>query len=619
MSDGQIIPLIPPGKLRCFLTGALREDKPEESVRQRWARSLVDEYGYAKADLGIEVPIQMGRSRKRCDLAIYRTGADHKQENIVGVVEVKREDTKPADPREGDDQLKSYMAAASACRYGLWVGQDRRAYIKAEDGSISPVVDIPRHGDNDPRKPQRRDLKTVHELQSVFRRCHNYIHANSGYPKDKAFHELLKLIFCKTYEEQEGSDDLDFSIHPTEQRSRAGQMRLMEERLHPLFERVKGAYPHIFHPEDAIELDPKVAAYLVAELQYVALLACDTDVKGDAYETIVGANLRGDRGEHFTPRNVCTMMVDIIMSLFSESKRTSLKVMDCCCGTGGLLVSWMNALRDMIEDQEKRRAGGGESKVRERLQQACSRNVYGLDLNPELVKTAQMNLVMHGDGSVNVFRVDSLKRPGEWGDEARSVPYGKFDIVITNPPFGKNLKIDDPHILSHYELTNGRSSVPPEQLFVEAALNFVNPGGIMGLVVPDGILNNPGLRFLRRWLLKRSRIIASVGLPKETFSKNEGVNNPSVIIVRKFTRQQMLDAERDIVDLSYRVFMSSPKTCGKDQRGNPVFLRRRDGTLELDDQGRRIPHDEIAGVAAAFRSADLSDSVYTRRSIKSSI
>lgn len=357
MSNGQVIPLIPPGKRHCFVTGTLRKDTPEESVRQRWARSFVEEYGYAKADLGIEVSIQMGRSRKRCDIVIYRTGAEHKQENIFCIVEAKRDDKQPSDAKEGDGQLISYMAASPACRYGLWVGQERRAYMKGDDGEIAPVVDIPRFG-NEIRKPQREDLKTAHELKSTFRRCHNYIAANSGYQKDRAFHELLKLIFCKTFEEQEGGDELDFSIHPTEQRSVAGQMRLMDDRLNPLFERVKDAYPHIFPKDAAIDLEPRVAAYLVSELQYVALLDCDTDVKGDAYETIVGANLRGDRGEHFTPRNVCQMMVDVIMSLFPESKRTALKVMDCCCGTGGLLVSWMNALRAMIEEQEERRGGG---------------------------------------------------------------------------------------------------------------------------------------------------------------------------------------------------------------------------------------------------------------------
>ena len=183
--------------------------------------------------------------------------------------------------------------------------------------------------------------------------------------------------------------------------------------------------------------------------------------------------------------------------------------------------------------------------------------------------------------------------------------------MITNPPFGENLKIDDPNILSQYQLTHGRGAVPPEQLFVEAALNFVKEGGIVGLVLPDGVLNNPGLTFLRQWLLGQARILASIGLPKETFAHNEGVNNPSVVIVRKFTHQEVRDAARGILDLSYDVFMTSPKTCGKDKRGNSIFMRRPDGTLELDEHERRILNDEIEQVPAVFRSiASQSMTIY---------
>ncbi len=609
MADGQVIPLIPVGKRWCYLTGKLREATPEEEVRQRWARSLVEEYGYAKSDLGIAVTIQMGRKRKQCDLAIYRTGAPHKQAYIVAIVEAKRDDIKSSDDKYGEDQLISYMAASPACRHGLWVGQERRAYQKNADGSPEPVPDIPRAGGEGAiRRPRRSDLRTVHELRSTFQRCHNYIYGNVGIQKAEAFHEMLKLIFCKTYEELEGGDELDFSIHPDEQKSIAGQRRLMTERLAPLFERVKDAYPHIFRTEETIDLPPKVVAYIVAELQFLSLLQCETDVKGEAYETIVGANLRGDRGEHFTPRNVCQMTVDIIMSLFKESRLTSLKVIDCCCGTGGFFVSWMNALREIIKKQEERR-GGSAARIRERVRAACGQNLYGVDFNPALVKTAQMNLVIHGDGSVNVCQADSLKRPGEWPDPARAVPYGKFDIVITNPPFGKRSVIDDGHILSQYELAsygNGnaglRPHMPPEQLFVEAALNFLKPGGICGMVVPDGILTNPGLRFLREWLLRRSQIIASIALPKETFAQNEGVQNPSVLIVRKFSREQLRDVQRNLINTAYSVFMSAPTTCGQDRRGKRIYMSRPDGTLALDEKGLPISDDKVLGVAEVFRS-----------------
>lgn len=607
MTDGNnIIPLVPPGKILCFITGVLRSDTPEENVRQRWARTLVEDYGYPKTDIGVETRIKMGRASKRCDLTIFRSGTEHKQENILICVEAKRDDMKPSDAKEGDGQLIGYISA-SAAKFGLWVGQEMRGYEKGPDGAISQVADIPRFGDDLPRRPLRKDLRTVHELTSVFRRCHNYIHANGGLQKAEAFHEMLKLIFCKTYDEQEGGLELDFSISPAEKKSIGGQRKLVEERLKPLFGHVKGAYPLIFVEDETIKLEPSVAAYVVGELQFISILNSATDVKGEAYETLVGANLRGDRGEYFTPRNVCDMTVQIIMSHFPEKSLSTIKVIDCCCGTGGFLVSWIDNLRKILTEQEMQRGNEEPAlNVRTRIKEICGNHLYGTDINPFLVRTAQMNLVMHGDGSTNIHRASSLTRPGEWSEEARkAIPFGSMDVVITNPPFGTEVTVDDAHVLSQYQIANWgaknrRSSMPAEQLFLEAGMNFLKPGGIMGVVLPDGILNNPGLAFLRDWLIRHAKIIASVALPKETFGRNKGVNNPSVLIVQKFSHQEYLDAAKQIIDTRGSVFMSAPSTSGIDKRGNTVFLRHPNGECILDNDGERVPDDQIAMVPVAY-------------------
>jgi type I restriction enzyme M protein len=217
-----------------------------------------------------------------------------------------------------------------------------------------------------------------------------------------------------------------------------------------------------------------------------------------------------------------------------------------------------------------------------------------------------MNLVMHGDGSTNVFRVDSTRSPGEWSDEARKgVPYGKADVILTNPPFGSEVKIDDAHVLDRYELpkweaTNPRASLPAEQLFVETAMGFLREGGILGIVLPDGILNNPSLRFLRSWLLKRGRLLATVDLPKETFSDSGGVNNPSVLIIQKFTKEEMKLAASGVIDKNHMVFMAAPKTAGIDKRGKQIFLRHPDGRELFDEEGNRFLNDEIAAVSERF-------------------
>lgn len=605
--SGNVTYLIPPGNIRCFITGVLRKDTPEENVRQQWARSLVGEYGYSKNDIALEFPIRMGTMKKRADIVVFKAGGKE-QEDIVIIIEAKREEIKASDKIKGEEQLKSYMAASSSCKYGLWVGKERYAFEKLPEGEIAPVSDIPRAGEEKPRRPERKDLKVVHDLTSVFRRCHNYIYANGGLQKAEAFHEMLKLIFCKMYDEEEGSGvELNFAVDPKEQRSESGRRRLLEDRIKPLFEKVKTRFPYIFEEDEQIKLEPAVLAYIVSEMQFISLVDTETDVKGAAYETLVGQNLRGDRGEYFTPRNVCDMTVRIIQSLFPEERLTNLTVLDCCCGTGGFIVSWIDNLRHVIRGQEqKRQSKNIESKVRDRIREACARNLFGLDINPFLVRTAQMNLVMHGDGSANVYRVDSIRSPGEWSDEAREkVPFGKADVVLTNPPFGVEVKIDDAHILDRYELSRWesqtpRSAMPAEQLFVESAMMFLKAGGILGIVLPDGILNNPGLRFLRSWILKRGRIIASIDLPKETFSNSGGVNNPSVLIIQKFTKEQVQQASAGIIERNYKVFMATPHSAGIDKRGKTVYLRYPDGREIEDENGNRFKDDQIAAVAEKF-------------------
>lgn len=105
--------LVPSGKIRCYVhPDVLRNETPEEHVRQRVARSLVEEYGYDREDLHCEFPIKIGSGkRKKVDIAIFHAGIKHQQENIFIIVEAKQEDVRPTDRKEGVDQLKSYMAA----------------------------------------------------------------------------------------------------------------------------------------------------------------------------------------------------------------------------------------------------------------------------------------------------------------------------------------------------------------------------------------------------------------------------------------------------------------------------------------------------------------------------
>jgi len=596
--SGEIIVLIPPGKLRCVITGKLRNDTPEENVRQRIARSLMEDYGYDRTDLEVEFRVNLGRSKKWVDVAIFHPRAEHRQENIKIIIECKREEVRPTDRDNGVEQLKSYLAACLNSRFGLWIGSELQVWekIATQGGTYDYVVatDIPRFGFSAPQPLTFSELVPAHEeLIGVFKRCHNYIYGNQGLQKEPAFQELLKLIFCKVYDEDTTSSTMRFFIGNEERRSEIGQRRL-RNTMDQLFEEVKGRFPYIFSQDERIRLDSRVLAYVVGELQRFSLLQTEADVKGAAYEQLVGSNLRGDRGEFFTPRNVCEMAARMVLATYPQERWTRLRVLDPACGTGGFLVAVMSVWREHLREQQLNKWRGRESAAIEEtsrpLKEVANVNLIGIDFNPVLVRAAQMNLVMHGDGSTNVFHGNSLLPPGEWpaeppNDVQRKVKPGSFDIILTNPPFGSKIPIDDPHILEQFELARfemekgqRRTSMPPEQLFIERCLYLLRPGGRLAIVLPDSILSNPGLAFIRRWVFRHARVVASVDLPQVTFEPYTGTQTSVLLLQKKTTEELRIEQEmghpRD-----YEVFMTTPQAVGHDRRGEVYYLRTPEGEL----------------------------------------
>jgi type I restriction enzyme M protein len=526
------------------------------------------------------------------------------------------------------------LAASFKAKWGIWVGSELRAYeVATEEDQRSPVLvaDIPPYGKTQAPRITFDQLKPADGLREVFKRCHNYIYANDGIPKDKAFNELLKLFFCKIYDEQNTTGQMRFDVSTEERRSVLGQRRL-RQRIDEMFKEVKEQYLYIFAPHDRIELSDPVLAYIVSELRRYSLLLTTADVKGEAYQEIVRENLRGSRGEFFTPPNVCQMAVRMVMATYPTDKWLSLKAMDPACGTGGFLRAQMNLWRDhirSIEEQKWKDTIQASDKAAARLKDICDRLLFGVDINPELVRAAQMNLVMHGDGSTNVYQANSLFPPGEWRDDVKAkVKPNSYDLVYTNPPFGAGpgLVVTDPHVLDQFELpkfetTGPRGSMPPEQLFIERCWQLLKPGGRMAIVLPDSILSNPGLEFVRHWILKRCRIIASIDLPVETFLAFSGTGTQtSVLLLEKKSADEMRLEEASKALQDYEVFMALCRTSGFDRRGNDLWVRTPEGeeverltavTVPIIDPSgvassiekhelRRVRNDEVAHVAPLF-------------------
>ena len=627
---------VPDGKVADFLTGKFVNDTPEEYVRQNIEKAIVRQYKYAPSDCTPEFTIKVGSSRKRVDIVVFDKDTDHTQANAYILVETKKADVKPTHRTEGVGQLQSYMASCLNVRYGMWTnGTDRFCFAKRADSkggwTFEEIIDIPGFGQTeaDAQRPSRKDLKvaTADNLLFAFRRCHNYIAAHEGKQKTEAFWELLKLIFTKI--EDERSPKLNFFATPSE-RSSSTVASTAKKRIQGLFEqRVVKKYPTIFDVKDAyIDLKPEVVAYVVTELQGYSLLRSPVDVKGVAYEEIVGSNLRGDRGEFFTPRNACRMAV------FMLDPRPDERILDPSCGTGGFRITGMNQALEYIEkaerDQWEDPAQGTEYEQAElyrRRDEYFRQCVFGIDLNPALVRAAKMNMVMNNDGSGGLFQANTLENPHRWATKLReAVQLGSIDVIVSNPPFGAKIPIDDEEILSQYDLAavwdqdeNGdwtirldkhgnrvlQKSQPPEILFIERALQLLKPGaGRMAMVIPNGILNNPGNAYIRSWILKKAQVLAVVDMQRDLFQPNNDTQT-SMVLMRRLSTEEESTAEAEGLD--YPIFMAVAETIGHDKRGNVIWRQLPDGSDALVKRVEVVTEIDQATGNEVLREVEVTD------------
>ena len=603
------------GKVFDYITGKPVKESDKERVRQRIARAIIHEYGIAAEDMEPDFKVKLlGKSRK-IDIAIFKPGQPHTEDNLYRAVVVEKEPkigTKGAyrmrDPEEARKEfelLETVMAEVDSCDYGLWTNGLEFFFFKKEvtrfDTRFKPIGDWPLGDDTfsvEGRSMGRLRRAEPEMLRIAFRRCHNYIHGNEGMPKDAAFWQFLYLIFCKMYDEQQPNEARQFWVGAFEPFDPVGREKI-RKRIKPLFEAVKRKYHGLFKGNEEITLSDRALAFIVSELARYDFGRTDVDAKGTAYQEIVGTNLRGDRGQYFTPRGAIRLVVQMLAPKEHE------RVLDSSCGTGGFLVETLNYLNKQFQEEKRIKAGEENTdeflSIRERLASYAANNLFGADFDPFLVRAAQMNVMMAGNSLGHLYHMNSLEFPR--GDlpgvqPAREhMPLGSIDVLMTNPPFGSDIPVTEKTILEQYELarrwerqgdgfvmgTAIKPAVSPEVLFIERCVKWLKPGGRMGIVLPDGILGNPGDEFIRYWILRHCWVLASIDLPVESFIVEANVNILTSLLFLKRKPDAVIQAEDLGQKQDYPVFMAVAEKVGFDRRGNTLYKRHPDGEEILQD------------------------------------
>lgn len=580
--------IVDEGKILCLISGIMRKETPEEYIRQEYCRILLDVYGFPKDNIAVEFPIKQGVADKRVDIVVFNNEIKT-QDNIYLIIETKKKQQ-----TEGIEQLFSYMASTTAV-FGVWTNGDNIKYYYKDSSKVNKfeeLPDIPKYRESVDAigKYIKEDLVKCTDLKGVFRRCNNYFFSNQGLTQDKRFSEILKILFCKIEDEKDlFNEKCTFYITPAEKKNSLG-MKNFKERINVLFEKVKMRFKddNIFESTDTIILNDRCLSFAVAELQKYSLLETNVDVKGVAFETFVGANLRGEHGEFFTPREIVNMAATCIKPKIDE------KICDPACGSGGFLVMALKNIRMQYDELAKKRPNLNVDGL---FREYADKHIRGIDFNPDLARVSKMNMVLNDDGHSGIFHFDSLTPFDLWPEKIKKKIYPEsMDIILTNPPFGKKCVIDDKHILQHYKLghrwekVNNRwqqtqkvdESRTPDILFIERCLDLLKPGGRMGIILPDGILGNDGLEYVRQYIMDNADLVAVIDCPVESFLPTTDTKTSLVILKKKKDRNN---------PQTFDVFMAIAKTCGHDRRGKEIYKRNKNGDILFDNNEPIIDND----------------------------
>ncbi len=427
----------------------------------------------------------------------------------------------------------------------------------------------------------KRDLKpaTVNELKSVFEKCHNYIYANEGLLKEKIFNEILKLIFIKMADEKSNQNYTNFYIKDKEfEELRVRKKSQFIARISELFEKIKSQFSDIFQdPNEIINLKPLTLGFVVDQLQNYSLIKTPVDVKGTAFQTFIYANLRGARGEFFTPYPVINLILKIIDPKENE------KIIDPACGSGGFLIESMKLINKDI-------------------QQPAGFQIWGMDINPDLIKVAKMQMILNDANHNHIFTANSLLSQSK---------LESFDVLMTNPPFGSRGKITDKKILEGFELAykwrqkEGKwkkgeiiSGKAPEVLFIEKCLKFLKNGGRMAIVLPDGILENPSQEYIRNFIKNKAKILAIIKLPQETFIPFGTGISASILFLQKLSPYQI----KEEIQKNYQIFFGIVENIGYEgtKVGKVVYKRNKRGEIFKDKKGMPLINEDITKITKAY-------------------
>lgn len=551
-------------------------NNPEEKVQAEAFLRLILDYHYPEKRIKQFVPVTMGREIKEADIVVYD---DDMCMSPHILVECKRQEVSEAEYQQAIEQAYSYAFALPCEVKYVWVTSGIKSdYFEVDksQNTRNQMPDIPQFGvenianykyvygaqylPEEKGKQKFFDLSVIDqsELTRRFKQAHEALWAGGQLNPSEAFDELDKLIFCKIWDERKPrkvGEPYDFQIItvPKTEEKDEQKRRLIENDN--LFKRVKDLYEEgrkrdaeVFR--DNIRLTSEKIRTVVSYLESVNLNETDLDSKGRAFETFMGSFFRGNFGQYFTPREIVDFIVDVL-PIKNDSK-----VLDTSCGSGGFLLYALNKVRNQATEYYPSYKTDTKQYAKwfPYWHDFAQNNLYGIEISEQISRAAKMNMIIHDDGHTNVITSDGLVSNETIISKTsnQGFKYGTFDFIITNPPFGSTIRQSEQAYLKTYQLgkkdedwlavkaqpENTRDGQSTEVLFIEQDYKYLKEEGYLAIVLPDGILTNSSMQYVRTQIEEWFRIVAVVSMPQTAFTANGAGVKSSVLFLRKWKKEE---------------------------------------------------------------------------------
>jgi type I restriction enzyme M protein len=459
-----------------------------------------------------------------CDVVIF----DHpsnlgEYEHIQIIIE-----TKAPDKNEGINQLKIYMGLEPHAMLGIWTnGTDISRVYRLPNGSfdVEKKSDIPSPGESlirgGDKKLHWNDLvpPTTLELKKSFKKLLNVIvtRDTKSTRRDDQLNSLCNVLLAKLEGDKiakfEQGSPCPFQVWNTERKT--------ADRVRNLFKGMKRSHKDLFvdDSDDEINFDDHTISMCAFELANFQLRDTPISIISEAFQIFRTSSLKSEEGQYYTPFPVIRSAIKLMEISPSDT------VLDPACGTGGFVLE---AFRQLVENHPTMSKSDTIA--------WANRNLYAVDKDRINVKLTKAIMLTIGDGSTNTFLGDSIRQhlwKNHFPELQTKLRDGSFSCILTNPPFGKNLKVSKsdakassitvsrkPKKLSNGEFEFSKSIYTEREigiLFVERCYKLLEEGGRLGIILPETYMFSPSYGWFRQWIESRFILIGFLNIKMEAF------------------------------------------------------------------------------------------------------